>query len=652
MLLRTGKSVGAGQRLWPVFALLIAVVALPTGGVLWFMNQAMQNEQAAATQRLREVYRSRLQSAAGHIEAVWREKLAVPAAALDSESNAAAAFAAMVRDGHADAVLFYDNGSLVYPEPAELATTREFTSARWEEARTLEYVQGKPLEAATVYGEIARTAKGQESALARMAEARCMNKAGRTADAIEILLREFDGVRYRSAVDLQGRQIRPSALLFALELMRNQEHPAFVKTAGLLAECLNDYASPVSTSLRSSQRRFLMRQLQSLWPDCPPFPTQTAEDLAAAFAQTALDKLRGGQWQSTKIEGTGDVWAYFSYLSPERSMIALVSQKRILQSIEATVAEEDPLPGVRIAALPPGDPAQVFMTEEIGEMFPAWKLGMTLEGPDPFRSAVNRKITLYIWMGVLMTGGIVILSILLATWLRRQVQLTRLKNDLIATVSHELKTPLASMRLLVDTLRDGHCHETQLVEEYLALIAQENARLSRLIEDFLTFSRMERNKAKFEREVLPPRTVIDAALEAMGDRLRAPGCRLELEAPPELPAIVGDRDALATVLVNLLDNALKYSGEEKAIGLRAFTADGHLYFEVRDNGIGFPRGAVKKIFERFYQVDRSLSRRTGGAGLGLSIVKFIVDAHVGTVTAESQQGKGSVFTVKLPAVES
>ena len=248
-----------------------------------------------------------------------------------------------------------------------------------------------------------------------------------------------------------------------------------------------------------------------------------------------------------------------------------------------------------------------------------------------------------------MTAGIVLLSILMAAYLRRQIRLTRLKNDLIATVSHELKTPLASMRLLVDTLRDGHYQDTQLVQEYLQMISKENARLSNLIEEFLTFSRMERNKAKFDRSILDTDEVVHAALESVGDRLQAPNCHLQLELAPKLPNIIGDRDALVTVLVNLLDNALKYSGEEKRIHLRGFVSNGHVTLEVQDNGIGFPRSAAKKIFDRFYQVDRTLSRRAGGCGLGLSIVKFIIAAHNGSVTAKSQPGKGSTFTIQLPA---
>jgi signal transduction histidine kinase len=182
-------------------------------------------------------------------------------------------------------------------------------------------------------------------------------------------------------------------------------------------------------------------------------------------------------------------------------------------------------------------------------------------------------------------------------------------------------------------------------------MAQESARLSRLIEDFLTFSRMERGRTKFERDILRAREIreiIDAAIDVVSDRLRAPGCDLEVNFAPDIPDITGDRDALVTAIVNLLDNAIKYSGDMKKIKVSCFAADGFVCFEVRDNGIGFPRSAAKKIFDRFYQVDNSLSRRAGGCGLGLSIVKFIISAHGGEISAQSRPGQGSVFTARLP----
>jgi signal transduction histidine kinase len=243
--------------------------------------------------------------------------------------------------------------------------------------------------------------------------------------------------------------------------------------------------------------------------------------------------------------------------------------------------------------------------------------------------------------------------------LRRQRRLTRLKNDLVATVSHELKTPLASIRLLVDTLLDGEgtsgspAAQSHQSRQYLELIAQENTRLTRLIDNFLTFSRMERGKHQFDFQQVDAADIVDRAVAAVGDRFDGVAAKLNIEIERRLP-LVGDVDALVTVVVNLLDNASKYTAEPKRIAIRARrqSAAGppdQIVIAVADNGIGLSPRAVRKVFDRFYQVDQRLSRSCGGCGLGLSIVKYFVEAHGGQVSVESRVGDGTTFTVSLPA---
>ena len=232
----------------------------------------------------------------------------------------------------------------------------------------------------------------------------------------------------------------------------------------------------------------------------------------------------------------------------------------------------------------------------------------------------------------------------------RQIKLNQLKNDFIATVSHELKTPLASMRVLVDTILEGNYEGQKQATEYLQLASKENERLSRLIDNFLTFSRMERNKTAFEMAESSPAVIVRDAVEAVKSKFSKGQCELEVSIDDNLPMVSADAGAMATVLINLLDNAYKYSGDEKRIELKVFCEDEQVCFQVVDNGIGMSRWAVKRIFSKFYQIDRSLSRRAGGCGLGLSIVKFIVDAHKGQIAVDSIPGKGSVFTVKLLSI--
>ena len=404
-----------------------------------------------------------------------------------------------------------------------------------------------------------------------------------------------------------------------------------------------DYGEPV---MPSSQRRFLMQHYMSVVPDHPGFPTLAAEELAADYLEAGETIPKVSYLQLTSLPNVWRLW------SSGENIVALFRGERIADHMQSLINSELALTGAKVkllSALQEQAGDDVFLSVSASEHLPDWQLALYLEGPDPFAAASERQIAAYIWTGVLGIVLIAIAALLVGRHLVRQVKLTRLKNDFIATVSHELKTPLSSMRVLVDTLVEGHYRDQQQVREYLQLIAGENKRLTHLIDNFLTFSRMERNKRAFEFADIDPGEVATAAAELVRNRFAAHGCEFDVDIAPKLPEIAGDRDALVTVLLNLLDNACKYSENNKQISLRAYESNGNVLFEVRDNGIGLSRRAARKIFDRFYQVDRSLSRNAGGCGLGLSIVKFIVEAHRGSVSVKSELGTGSTFTVKLPA---
>jgi signal transduction histidine kinase len=269
-------------------------------------------------------------------------------------------------------------------------------------------------------------------------------------------------------------------------------------------------------------------------------------------------------------------------------------------------------------------------------------------GADPFAVAARQGLLVRVWTTVLAVASIALLTFIAVQRVSRQMQSTRLKDDLLATVSHELKTPLSSMRVLVDTLLAGSIQDPQQQREYLEIITHENHRLTGLIENFLTFSRMERGRHVFEFSPVSISDVVSRAITSAGERVRPPACRLDLALEPDLPAVHGDREALVTVVLNLVDNALKYSGTDKHIVVRGYRREQQVYVEVEDNGVGFSRRVGRRIFERFFQADRDTAGSAAGVGLGLSIVKYIVNAHRGTIDVSSQPGKGSRFTIGLP----
>ena len=293
---------------------------------------------------------------------------------------------------------------------------------------------------------------------------------------------------------------------------------------------------------------------------------------------------------------------------------------------------------------------KAFLTVPAGTHMPDWKVELYFTGSDIFTKAAGRQVAIYLWAGVLVIILILAAGGFAGQAVSKQIRVNKLKSDFIATVSHELKTPLASMRVLADTLLEGNYNDQQQATEYLRLICKENKRLSGLIDNFLTFSRMERNKQAFEMVKTSPAAIASSAAEAVKTEFSGGRCEFQVQIAEGFPDVPADHDAMVTVLVNLLDNAYKYSADDKKIALKVFAEDDSVCFCVYDNGTGMSRRSAKKIFERFYQVDRSLSRGAEGCGLGLSIAKFIVDTHRGSIGVASRSGEGSIFTVKLSAV--
>jgi signal transduction histidine kinase len=307
--------------------------------------------------------------------------------------------------------------------------------------------------------------------------------------------------------------------------------------------------------------------------------------------------------------------------------------------------------GAGLVLLPPrADAGNYLLAVSAGTNLPGWQIAPAANDRRLFDAAAEAQIASYVWAGILALGAVAVLALLSLRLIQRQAAAAQLRNDLVANVTHELKTPLSSMRLLVDTLLNSPVLHEETARQYLQLIASENLRLSRVIDNFLAFSRMERDKQAFDFNETAPKVIVDNAAAAVRERLNTPECRFETEVAAGLPAIRADAGAIVTALVNLLDNACKYSGDRKEISLRAGAENGRVTFAVADNGIGLAPRETKRIFRRFYQVDQRLARTGGGCGLGLSIVQFIVTAHHGTVRVQSEPGRGSVFTISIPAV--
>jgi len=634
---RQNLGTGRPSGLWLMLLLLLAAL-VPSVCLLWFMNQAVRNERLAVRQKLAEAYRANLVLVQNQLDLYWRQT----AAALDADADhlpPPVLFAQFVRNGQADAVICFDAaGNVTYPS-AVPAPKPEAPEPGWLKAQDLE--ASRPGDAAAAFARLAaHAADANQAARALQAQARCLLKAGQSNAAIALLTGPLGDARYRHAKDAQGRLLVPNAELMALDLLKDPAAEPARATRERLKRRALDYDDP---GLSASQRRFLMRELQRLFPEPAVAQMLAAEDLAARWVEAGLPRPGEPGLRPSTLPG---VW---QFTTGHSRVVALHQTDAMIARVRGGISAQLGPVGEGLAFLPPGKEFERFLVSlPAGSSMSGWRLGLSLHGQRSFDAVAEQRIASYVWIGVAVFAAVFVLAALALRLVRRQMALTQLRNDLVANVTHELKTPLSSMRLLVDTLLNSQPFHEQTAREYLQLIAQENLRLSRLIDNFLTFSRMERNKYAFGFKEVPATAIIEGATTAVRERLGAPGCRFETHIAPDLPSVVADADAMVTALVNLLDNAYKYSGEEKQITLSAGAENGSVFFAVKDNGIGLSPRDTKRIFKRFFQVDQRLSRSSSGCGLGLSIVEFIVTAHHGKVRVESQPGRGSTFTISLP----
>ena len=603
---------------------------------MWYMLMASENEQIAAEQKLAKAAQAQLEA----IQEIFGAEVRAIAASPAAGDAPRAKFAAIARAGAADAVLVLDAGREVdYPSENFVATAASPEPPALVEASRLEAAE--PERALDLAESVFRSDATVHGAKALKIVLRLCDRLGQVDRGLAIMHSVALRLDIYSSVDGDGRMPVPATLLWYALRWEDRSGGKFIEE---LKQTAADYTLP----MRAGQRRYLLAELKRTKHAGEELERLlAAEELALAVAESGQRTFVAGQLSPSRVE---QIWSFDN----GRGDILLFRQATLSAMLDGASEKMPGLLGKTCFQFPDGGPQppkplrNAIATRPLDRLMPGVNIVMQA-APEMVDLRTSARITFYLSIGfvVLVLTGFMTAGAM--STIHRRLALARIRTDLAATVSHELRTPIASTRVLLDTLLDGGLDDPTLTRDYIQLMARENARLGSLVEKFLIFSRIEARRMDLRTRRVSAAQIVQEASNAMSERFAAAGTTLNIQVAKDLPPLDVHPEAIVTVLTNLLENALRYTGEEKAIALWVEHSDAEVVFTVEDNGIGIAAGEKQKIFGAFYQSDSRLSRRGEGVGLGLSIVKALVDGHGGRVQVDSTVGRGSKFIVILPA---
>jgi two-component system phosphate regulon sensor histidine kinase PhoR len=341
-----------------------------------------------------------------------------------------------------------------------------------------------------------------------------------------------------------------------------------------------------------------------------------------------------------------------SYYLAAKLDLKLLTKEWIPEEIEAVSGKRRVAILDEVARAVYGEPQgqTPFLYEEsFGKTLYAWRVQIAPKNVAELRAQAETErllgvLLIPVSIVIIAVGlGVVFLSV------RAERRASQLKSDFIANVSHELKTPLSLIRMFGELIATGKHKGEGSAREYGGIITRESERLAHLIDNVLDFARLERGKASYSFAEGRLDEVVERALDVCRYRLDKEKMRLRTEIDDDLPPVRMDEDAMALVLINLVDNAVKYAGEGGEVAVRLSRAPGAVALQVRDKGPGISADEQQRIFERFYRATNARMRNVRGSGIGLALVKHIAEAHGGRVEVSSAPGQGATFTVFVPA---
>ena len=614
----------AGRHKRQVLLFLIAVL-VPAAVLIALATRIMNQDRELATKRAvdqrREAVDQLRRELSARLEAIKLQEInrlirASPAGYLEESENPAVVFTAAL-----------EGDELVLPREGQAPEeSAEFAKSR-KEGETQEFVKKDTQAAAAAYrSALAAAHNASERAEARFLLARSLSTSGHAEEADHLYLallndpsdaRDSEGVGYR---------------FYAAERLLAMKDDAKRETTAVMNFLRREADGEDRLTL---PELYMVRALMGPDPD-PRVSRRIAEMEQAAAMAKDVPRLRA------QIEN-GAAWIPYGQGSSTSEAPWLVT----------IVPAEARLPGLVVAVsstkvAPPGVKLLTHAAEggALGEMFPGlhvqWSDGQFLE--------VQQGLPKRLWtaavalvLGIALFGGYLLLRDL-----NRDVRVAEVRSQFVASVSHELKTPLTAIRMYAETLAMGRSRDEQTKSEYLETIVNESERLARLVDNVLDFSKIEQGKKIYRLRPIRLEDVAGSAVRAMQFPLAQQGFQLHYSAEPDMPELKADPDAIQQAILNLLTNAMKYSGDAREIDLRLAARNGDAVIEVADRGLGMEPEEQQRVFEKFYRALSHESRLIAGTGLGLTLVAHIAKAHGGRVRVESSPGAGSTFSILIP----
>lgn len=294
-----------------------------------------------------------------------------------------------------------------------------------------------------------------------------------------------------------------------------------------------------------------------------------------------------------------------------------------------------------------GPPGPVIATKGFSRVLPFYEIAVSLPD-DRFQAWIDTVV----WTSSIMVAAMFLVIVLALVFSLRfvlhEIELAELKSNFVGNVSHELKTPLALIRLFSETLEMGRAGSPEKEKEFLRIIGKESQRLTHLINNVLDVGRIEEGRKTYRFAPVDLKALVEETLDAYSYSLEKQGFTVETDLADDVPPFSADADAITQALINLMENAIKYSTESRFLRVELSRRRDQAVLRVIDRGIGIPPDEQRRIFEKFYRVERGLVHNVKGSGLGLALVRHIVEAHGGRIAVQSRPGEGSAFSIQLP----